>query len=94
MLLSLILAVTFAVLAVFFANDNQAVAQIILFGLPLQGKLGTMIVLSFGIGALFGTAAMLPAYLVKTWALLRSRRQMEDLERAARAAQPAEVKQV
>jgi uncharacterized integral membrane protein len=94
MLLSLVLAVTFAVLAVFFATDNQAAAQITLFGLPLQGKLGTMVVLAFGIGALSGIAVMLPAYLEKTWALLRSRRKMADLERAAQASRLADVKQV
>ena len=94
MLLSLVLAVTFAVLAVFFANDNQAAAQIKLFGLVLQGRLGSMLVLAFGIGALSGMAVMLPAYLAKTWALLRSRRKMEDLERAAQSPPPADVKQV
>jgi uncharacterized integral membrane protein len=94
MLLSLVLAVTFAVLAVFFANDNQAAAQITLFGWPLQGKLGTMFVLAFGIGALAGVAVVLPAYIAKTWALLRSRRNVEDLERAAHAPQPADLKQV
>jgi uncharacterized integral membrane protein len=94
MLISLVLAVIFAVLAVFFADDNQAAAQITLFGLPLQGKLGTMVVLAFGMGAMTGLVVMLPAYLAKTWALLRSRRKIEDLERAARGPQPADVKQV
>jgi uncharacterized membrane protein YciS (DUF1049 family) len=94
MLLSLVLAVIFAVVAVFFANDNQAAVQIAFFGLPLQGKLGTMVVLAFGIGAVSGIAVMLPAYLAKTWALLRSRRKMEDLERAAQAPQPTDLKQV
>jgi uncharacterized integral membrane protein len=94
MLLSLVLAVIFAVLAVFFANDNQAAAQITLFGLPLQGKLGTMVVLAFGIGALSGIAVMLPAYLAKAWALLRSRRKIEDLERASQGQQPTDLKQV
>jgi uncharacterized integral membrane protein len=94
MLLSLVLAVTFAILAVFFANDNQAAAQITLFGWPLQGKLGTILVLAFGIGVLSGIAVMLPAYLAKTWALLRIRRKMEDMERSAHAVQPADQKQV
>lgn len=94
MLLSLVLAVIFAVLAVFFANDNQAAVQITLFGWPLQGKLGIVVVLAFGIGALSGIAMMLPAYLANAWALLRSRRKIEDLERAARAVQPTDLKQV
>jgi uncharacterized integral membrane protein len=94
MLLSLVLAVVLAVIAVFFANDNQTAAQVTLFGLPLAGKLGIMLVLAFGIGAFSGMAMMLPAYLAKTWALLRSRRKIEDLERAAQAVQPSDLKQV
>lgn len=94
MLLSLVLAVTFAVVAVFFSNDNQAVAQITFFGIPLHGKIGTMLVLAFGFGALCGIAVTLPAYLAKTWALLRSRRTLEDLERNAHAVPPSDVKQV
>jgi uncharacterized integral membrane protein len=94
MLLSLVLAVILAVLAVFFADANQAGAQVTLFGWPLHGKLGTMIVLAFGIGALSGIVVTLPAYLSKAWALLRSLRKIEDLERAARAPQPADLKQV
>lgn len=93
MLLSPILAVVFAILAAFFANDNQTVAQITLFGWPLQGKLGILIVLAFGIGALCGIAVMLPAYLARTWALLRSRRKIEDLEHRTPAVQPADQKQ-
>jgi uncharacterized integral membrane protein len=94
MLLSLVLAVTFSVLAVFIANDNQTAAQFTLLGWPIQGKLGTMFVVAFAIGALFGIVVMLPAYLAKTWAFLRSRRKIEDLERAAQAPQPTDLKQV
>jgi uncharacterized protein (TIGR03382 family) len=53
-----------------------------------------MFVVAFGIGAVTGIAMMLPAYLAKAWALLRSRRKIEDLERAARAVQPTDLKQV
>ena len=94
MLLSLVLAVAFAVLAVFFADANQAAAQITLYGWPIQGKLGAMLVLAFAIGALCGIAVTLPAYLAKAWALLRSRRKLEDLERTAHAAPPSDLKQV
>jgi hypothetical protein len=53
-----------------------------------------MVVLAFGIGALSGIAVMLPAYLAKAWALLRSRRKIEDLERASQGPQPTDLKQV
>jgi len=94
MLLSLVLAVVFAIVAVFIANENQTAAQIALFGWPVAGKLGSMLILAFALGALCGIASMLPAYLAKTWALLRSRRKVEDLERAAQDMQPSNLKQV
>ena len=94
MLLSLILAVIFAVLALFFANDNQSVVQISLFGMPLMGKLGIVLVAALGLGALIGAATMLPAYLAQGWALVRGKRKVEDLERALQAAQSSSTKQV
>ena len=94
MLLSLVIAVVFSVLAVFFANDNQSAIQISLFGMPLVGKLGIVIVVAFGLGALLGVLMMLPAYLGQGWALIRSRRRVEDMEREAARLPPPGNKQV
>lgn len=92
MLLSLIVAVVLSVLAVFFANDNQALIQIRLLGLQLEGKLGIVIVVGFGLGAILGIVMMLPAYIAQGWALIRSRRKVEDLERSLNASQRGETK--
>jgi len=94
MLVSLIIAVVFGVLAVFFANDNPAVVQLQFLGLQLQGKLGMLMVVAFALGALVGILLMLPAYLAQGWALLRSKRKVEDLEHVVRTMPPGDSKQV
>jgi uncharacterized membrane protein YciS (DUF1049 family) len=94
MLLSLVIAVVFGVLAVFFANDNQMMVQVNMLGLQLEGKLGIVIVLAFALGALTGIVMMLPAYLAQGWALIRSRRKVEDLERGSNPSYQGGSKQV
>lgn len=94
MLFSLVFAVIFGVLAVFFANDNQAMVQVSLWGMPLAGKIGILLVVAFGMGALLGVLMMLPAYLSQGWALVRSKRKVEDLERAQQPDQTIGSKQV
>lgn len=94
MLVSLVLSVIFAVVAVFIANENQTAAHITLLGWPAQGKLGSILVLAFALGALCGIASVLPAYLSKTWALLRSRRKIEEMERGVQTMPPPSVKEV
>jgi uncharacterized membrane protein YciS (DUF1049 family) len=94
MLLSLIIAVVFSVLAVFFANDNQVLVQVRMLGPQVEGKLGIVIVVAFGLGAVIGILMMLPAYLTQGWALIRSRRQAEDLAGGARAGESGGTKQV
>jgi uncharacterized integral membrane protein len=94
MLLSLVFAVVLSVLAVFFANDNQTPVQLHLLGIPLEGTLGIIVVVAFGLGALMGVVMMLPAYLAQGWALVRLRRSAEDLEHALRSSQPGSTKQV
>jgi uncharacterized integral membrane protein len=93
MLLSLIVAVILSVVAVFFANDNQALIQLQLFGLRLQGKTGIVVVAAFALGAVIGIAVFLPAYLAQGWSLIRSRRKVEDLERVGRSGIDGNAKQ-
>ncbi|HEY5982530.1 MAG TPA: LapA family protein [Anaerolineales bacterium] len=94
MLLSLVMAVALSVLAVFFANENQAVVQLQMLGLNIPGKLGIIVVIAFGLGAVVGILVMLPAYLSQGWSLIRSRRKVEDLEAGLRSAQTGNTKQV
>ncbi len=82
MLLSLVLAVVFAILAVYFANFNQAVIQVNLFGFPVKGTLGLIIVSAVGVGVLLGVLVMMPSMVSNSWALIRHKRKIEDLQNA------------
>ena len=83
MLISLILAVVFSVLAVFFANENQGLVQLQWMGLHVESKLGIAVVVAFGLGAVIGIILMVPAYLSQGWSLIRARRKVEDLQQPA-----------
>ncbi len=91
MLISLVLAVIFAILAVYFANFNQAVIQVNLFGYPIKGSLGLIIVSAVGLGVLLGVLVMLPSIISNSWALIRHRRKIEDLQNAMLQAPQKEV---
>lgn len=91
MLLSLVLAVVFAVLAVYFANFNQSIVQINLFGYPVKGSLGLIIVVAVGIGVLLGVLVMLPSIISRSWALIRHKRKIEDLQNAMQQIPQKEV---
>jgi len=82
MLVSLVLAVAFSVLAVFFANYNQTVVQVSVFGYPAKGSLGVVIVVAVGLGVLLGVLVMLPSIVSRSWALIRHKRKIEDLQSA------------
>ncbi len=82
MLLSLVLAVVFSILAVYFANYNQTVVEVSLFGHPAKGSLGLIIVIAIGIGVVLGVLVMLPSIVSRSWALIRHKRKIEDLQNA------------
>jgi uncharacterized integral membrane protein len=82
MLLSMIIAVTLSILAVFFANYNPTVVQVNFFGRPVSGPLGIVLVVALGAGVLLGIATMLPTVISSSWQLLRARRELEDLRRS------------
>ncbi len=91
MLLSLVLAVVFSILAVFFANYNQTIVQVSLFGYPAKGSLGLVIVISVGVGVLLGVLVMLPSMISRSWALIRHKRKIEDLQNALQQPPQKEI---
>lgn len=91
MLVSLVLAVVFAILAVYFANLNQAIVQVSLFGYPVKGSLGLVLVVAVGVGVLLGVIVMLPSIISRSWALVRHKRKIEDLESAMQQSYQKEV---
>lgn len=80
MLISLVLAVVITILAAYVASNNLTPIAINLLGYPLRGTTGMLIVSAFGGGVLLGILLMLPAFISRSWALLRHRRKLEDLQ--------------
>jgi uncharacterized membrane protein YciS (DUF1049 family) len=83
MLISLILAVAVTILAVFFASYNQSVITVNLFGYQVQGTVGLMMVVALGVGVLVGVLLMLPSVISRSWALMRHKRKLQELQNAA-----------
>ena len=81
MIISLILAVAITILAVFFASYNPSVIIVNLFGYRVQGTIGVMMVLALGIGVLVGMLLMLPSIISRSWALMRHKRKLQELQR-------------
>lgn len=80
MLISLIVLVIVSILAAYFASINLAVIHINLLGLPLAGTSGTLLVVAFGVGVLVGILGMLPMVISRSWAVIRHRRKLQDLQ--------------
>ena len=80
MLISLVLAVVVTILAAYFASNNLTAMQITLLGYSVKGTTGIMIVSAFGGGVLLGVLLMLPALISRSWALIRHKRKLQDLQ--------------
>ncbi len=82
MLLSLILFVIMSVVAAYIASNNLAPMQVNLLGYPLTGPTGMVLVVAFGAGVLLGVVIMLPALISRSWAVIRHRRKLQDIQDA------------
>ena len=91
MLLSMVIAVVASILAVFFANHNQVLIEVNIFGFVVKGSLGVIIVVATGMGVLLGILTMLPALLEQSWKLIRSRRELEESRSTAKSSSPSNV---
>ena len=80
MIISLILAVAITVIAAYFASNNLTTIDINLLGYGLHGTTGVLMVSALGIGVLLGIAFMLPALISRSWALMRHKRKLQDLQ--------------
>jgi uncharacterized membrane protein YciS (DUF1049 family) len=83
MLISLIIAVAVTILAVFFASYNQTMATVNFFGYQLQGTVGLLMVVALGLGVLLGVLLMLPSVISRSWALMRHKRKLQELQNAS-----------
>ena len=81
MLLSMIIAVTLSIVAVFFANYNRGIVEVNIFGYSVSGTLGIVLVVALGVGVILGIATSMPMVIGRSWQLIRLRRELEDLRR-------------
>ena len=80
MLISLMIFVILSVVAAYFASNNMTVIDVSLLGYPIKGTTGTLIVSALGFGVLLGVLMMLPALISRSWAVIRHRRKLQDLQ--------------
>ncbi len=90
MIISLVLAVVITILAAYFANNNLTVIHIDLFGYDLAGTIGVLMVSALGIGVLLGIIFTLPALISRSWALMRHKRKLQDLQDGINSKFPLE----
>jgi uncharacterized membrane protein YciS (DUF1049 family) len=83
MFISLIVAVAVAILAVFFASYNPTVVTVNVFGYAVQGTIGLLMVIALGLGILVGVLLMLPSIISRSWALMRHKRKLQELQNAS-----------
>ncbi len=91
MLVSLVLAVAITILAVFFANYNLTMIQVNLFGHPIHGTIGIIMVSTLGAGVLLGVLLMLPVVISRSWALVRHKRRIQDLQDQMQTQSPKDT---
>lgn len=90
MIILLVLAVVITILAAYFASNNLTVIHIDLLGYDLRGSTGILLVSALGIGVLLGVAFTLPALISRSWALMRHKRKLQDLQDGINSKFPTE----
>ena len=83
MIISLIVVVAVAILAVFFASYNPTLVSVNVFGYPVQGTVGLLMVIALGLGIVVGVLLMLPSVISRSWALIRHKRKLQELQNAS-----------
>lgn len=88
MFFSLVMIVVVAILAVMFASYNLTMVEIDLFGYPIEGTIGLLLVVALGIGVLVGVIVMLPSIWKRSFAIQRQRKKMEEMSQKPKKPAP------
>jgi len=80
-LLTLILALIFAILAVIFASQNPEVVTISFYGFAIEGSLAVVILISVGIGVVIGALILTPGAIKRGLELRSHRKKVGGLEK-------------
>ena len=80
MIFALILALTIAIVAVFFALENTMMVTVSFFGYGVEGSLALFILISLGVGLLLGILIMIPGRIKSGLSNARNRKKIGNLE--------------
>jgi len=80
-LVTLILALVFAILAVIFASQNPNIVTVSFYGYRVDGSLALFILLSVIIGILIGSLMMAPGAIKRSVELRNHRKKLGGLEK-------------
>lgn len=80
MFFSLVLAIAVSVVAVFFALQNTDVVRIVVFGAPLSGQVGVLLLGALAAGTLIGVLIMTPTLVARSIAIARYKRRLLESE--------------
>ena len=96
MILTLILALAFAILAVIFALQNSMIVTVSLFGYSVDGSLALFILASVILGILIGVLVMGPGTIKHGLESRTHRKRIGDLEKALdeQKAQTAKARKI
>lgn len=81
-ILTLILALLVAVLAVIFALENPVIVTMSFFGRELEGSLALFILLALVLGVIIGMLVMVPGSVKHSLELRNHRKRIGDLEKS------------
>ncbi|HEY9152082.1 MAG TPA: LapA family protein [Anaerolineales bacterium] len=80
MIVSLILTLVAAIVAVIIALENTTMVQVTFFGYAVQGSIGLFMLIALGVGVVFGIILMIPALIGRSWSVMQSKRRIAQLE--------------
>ena len=80
MILSVILILIVAIVAVIFALANPTMVHLILFGYAVDGQVGLFLLMALGVGILLGILLMAPSLISRSFMASRHRRRVAELE--------------
>ncbi len=82
MILSLILALVFAIVAVIFALQNPTVVSVSFLTYRGEWPVALLILISVGLGFLIGVLVMTPGTIRRAWTVSSLKRKVNELEKA------------
>jgi uncharacterized integral membrane protein len=79
MIFTVIVTIAITIAAVMISSQNPTIVRVSLFSYLVEGPIGLLLLIALGGGILLGVILMLPALISRSWALMRQRKQMENM---------------